>query len=158
MRYGGNALRTLQGVHQRIEPIRKFNILPPGMRIEPYYDREHLTRLTTHTVLENLTVGMILVAVVLWLFLGNTRAALVTAVNIPLALLAAFVGMVATGTPANLISLGAVDFGIIVDSTVIVLENIFRLLGRGGKGTVRERILEAAGEIGSPLAVPPPHR
>ncbi len=152
MRYGGNALRTLHGVHQRIEHIRKFNILPPGMRIEPYYDREHLTRLTTHTVLENLTVGMMLVAVVLWLFLGNTRAALVTAVNIPLALLAAFIGMVATGTPANLISLGAVDFGIIVDSTVIVVENIFRHLARGGKGTVRERILEAAGEIGSPMA------
>src|SRR5258708_1315998 len=95
---------------------------------------------------------MIVVAVVLWLALGNTRAALVTAVNIPLALLAAFVGMVATGTPANLISLGAVDFGIIVDSTVIVVENIFRHLGRGGKGTVPERILEAASEIGSPMA------
>jgi cobalt-zinc-cadmium resistance protein CzcA len=152
MRYGGNALRTLKGVHRRIEHIRKFNILPPGMRIEPYYDREHLTRLTTHTVLENLTVGMMLVAVVLWLFLGNTRAALVTAVNIPLALLAAFIGMVATGTPANLISLGAVDFGIIVDSTVIVVENIFRHLGRGGKGNTHERILEAAAEIGSPMA------
>jgi len=152
MRYGGNALRTLKGVHQRIEHIGRFNILPPGMRIEPYYDRELLTRLTTHTVLENLLVGMMLVAVVLWLFLGNTRAALVTAVNIPLALLAAFIGMVATGTPANLISLGAVDFGIIVDSTVIVVENIFRHLGRGGKGTTHERILEAAAEIGSPMA------
>jgi cobalt-zinc-cadmium resistance protein CzcA len=151
MRYGGNALKTLAGVHERIERIREYNVLPQGMRIEPYYDREHLTRLTTHTVLENLIIGMALVAVVLWLFLGNTRAALVTAVNIPLALLAAFIGMVATGTPANLISLGAVDFGIIVDSTVIVVENIFRHLGKGGKGSIGERIVDAAGEIGSPM-------
>jgi cobalt-zinc-cadmium resistance protein CzcA len=100
-------------------------------------------------VLENLIVGMILVAVVLWLFLGDTRAALVTAVNIPLALLSAFIGMVGTGTPANLISLGAVDFGIIVDSTVIMVENIFRHLGGGGEP--RERILEAASEVGSPM-------
>jgi cobalt-zinc-cadmium resistance protein CzcA len=151
MRYGGSALRTLKGVHQRLEHIRKYNILPQGMTIEPYYDRGHLTSLTTHTVLENLLIGMLLVAVVLWLFLGETRAALVTAINIPLALLAAFVGMVATGTPANLISLGAVDFGIIVDSTVIVVENIFRHLGRTGQGTLPERILAAASEIASPM-------
>ncbi len=111
MRYGGNAIETLKGVHERVEHIRKYNVLPPGMTIEPYYDRLNLTRLTTRTVLENLIVGMVLVAIVLWLFLGSTRAALVTAVNIPLALLAAFSGMVISGTPANLISLGAVDFG-----------------------------------------------
>lgn len=151
MRYGGDALKTIRGVHQRLEHIRRNNTLPPGMTIQPYYDREQLTRLTTHTVLENLIVGMLLVAVVLPLFLGNTRAALVTAVNIPLALLAAFLGMVVTGTPANLISLGAVDFGIIVDSTVIVVENIFRHLGKRDSGSVRERILTAAREIGSPL-------
>ena len=91
-------------------------------------------KLTTHTVLENLVVGMLLVTVVLWLFLGHARAALITAVNIPLALLVAFIGMVATGTPANLISLGAVDFGIVVDSTVIMVENIFRHLGRARQG------------------------
>src|SRR2546428_396397 len=90
--------------------IRKYNLLPLGMYIEPYYDRGTLTRLTTHTVLENLVVGMLLVSIVLWVFLGETRAAVLSAVNIPLALLCAFVGMVATGTPANLISLGAVDF------------------------------------------------
>jgi heavy metal efflux system protein len=151
MRYGGNALRTLKGIHQRLEHIRKYNVLPPGMHIEPYYDRGTLTRLTTHTVLENLIVGMLLVSVVLWVFLGDTRAALLSALNIPLALLAAFVGMVATGTPANLISLGAIDFGIIIDSTVIVVENIFRHLGAHGRGGLKDRILVAAEEIGSPM-------
>src|SRR2546428_673887 len=80
---------------------------------------------------------MLLVTLVLWLFLGQARAALIAAVNIPLALLAAFCGMIATGTPANLISLGAVDFGIIVDSTVIMVENIYRHLGGAGRGALR---------------------
>jgi heavy metal efflux system protein len=151
MRYGGNALKTLKGIHQRLEHIRKYNLLPLGMHIEPYYDRGTLTRLTTHTVLENLIVGMALVSIVLWVFLGETRAAVLSALNIPLALLAAFVGMVATGTPANLISLGAVDFGIIVDSTVIVVENIFRHLGGHGRGQLKERIIAAADEIGAPM-------
>jgi cobalt-zinc-cadmium resistance protein CzcA len=104
------------------------------MDIVPYYDRGNLVKLTTHTVLENLVVGMLLVSIVLFLFLGHTRAALITALNIPLALLIAFCGLVGTNTPANLISLGAVDFGIVVDSTVIMMENIFRHLGRTGKG------------------------
>ncbi len=108
--------------------------------------------ITTHTVLENLLVGMVLVSLVLWAFLGHVRAALITAINIPLALLVAFIGMVATGTPANLISLGAVDFGIVVDSTVIMMENIFRhLSGPCTAWTVTERIAAAAGEIGSPI-------
>jgi len=151
MRYGGNAIETLKHLHQRVEKIRAFNVLPQGMYIEPYYDRLNLTRLTTGTVLENLVIGMVLVAVVLWLFLGSTRAALVTAVNIPLALLSAFAGMVFTGTPANLISLGAVDFGIIVESTVIMVENIYRHLGKLGRGTMAERVVAAAGEIASPM-------
>src|SRR5216684_518975 len=118
MRYGGNAIETLKHLHERVEKIRKYHLLPPGMTLEPYYDRERLVHVTTHTVIENLLVGMLLVTLVLWLFLGQARAAVIAAVNIPLALLAAFCGMIATGTPANLISLGAVDFGIIVDSTV----------------------------------------
>src|SRR5436305_84052 len=151
MRYGGDSLATLKGVHERVEAIRKNHLLPIGMEIETYYDRERLVRLTTHTVLENLLVGMLLVTGVLWVFLGQARAAAVAAVNIPLALMAAFCGMVFTGTPANLISLGAVDFGIIVEPTVIMVENIYRHLGALGKGTVRERIAEAAAEIGRPL-------
>src|SRR5438445_3717818 len=121
------------------------------MEIEPYYDRARLVKLTTDTVLENLFVGMLLVTVVLWVFLGQARAAAVAAVNIPLALMAAFCGMVFTGTPANLISLGAVDFGIIIEPTVIMVENVYRHLGPRGRGTLKERIAEAAGEIGGPL-------
>ena len=151
MRYGGNALTTLEGVHAKVDFIRKNHLLPPGMDIEPYYDRGTLTRLTTETVMENLVLGMVLVSLVLWLFLGDGRAAMVAALNIPLSLLCAFAGMVLTATPANLISLGAVDFGIIVDSTVIVVENVHHHLSYG-TGTVRERIGAAAAEIGSPMA------
>jgi cobalt-zinc-cadmium resistance protein CzcA len=151
MRYGGQTKPTLEGIHQRIEYIRKFHLLPPGMEIEPYYDRGRLVELTTSTVLENLLIGMALVALVLIAFLGNTRAALITALNIPLALLVAFCGMVGTGTPANLISLGAVDFGVVVDSTVIMMESTFRHLSHG-KGTITERILAASAEVAGPMS------
>src|SRR5947209_5658458 len=151
MRYGGSSLETLKGVHERVDLIRKNHVLPIGMEIEPYYDRARLVKLTTDTVLENLLVGMLLVTVVLWVFLGQARAAAVAAVNIPLALMAAFCGMVFTGTPANLISLGAVDFGIIIEPTVIMVENVYRHLGPRGRGTLRARIVDAAGEIGGPL-------
>ncbi len=147
MRYGGDTLKTIEGVHERVDYIRKYHLLPPGMDIEPYYDRSALVELTTHTVIENLLVGMLLVTGMLWLFLGHARAALITAVNIPLALMIAFIGMVTTGTPANLISLGAVDFGIVVDSTVIMVENIFRHLGPEGQGKIKERIVEAAEDV-----------
>jgi heavy metal efflux system protein len=152
MRYGGETRATLEGVYERVEYIRKNRLLPPGMEIDPYYDRATLIGTTTRTVLENLLIGMGLVTLVLFLFLGSVRAALITAVNIPLALLVAFIGMVATGTPANLISLGAVDFGIVVDSTVIMVENVHRHLGTHGFGNIYERIQAAASEVGRPLA------
>jgi heavy metal efflux system protein len=153
MRYGGETASTLQGVRDRLEYIRKY-VLPPklGVEIEPYYDRGALVNITTRTVMENLLIGMGLVVIVLVLFLGNIRAALVTALNIPLALLVAFCGMVASGTSANLISLGAVDFGIVIDSTVIMVENIFRHLGSHGSGRIGDRIWSAAGEVGRPMA------
>ncbi len=153
MRYGEQTQRTLDAVKERLEYIRKY-VLPPdqGVEIVPYYDRGNLTHVTTHTVMENLLVGMGLVIVVLMLFLGNLRGALVTALNIPLALLIAFIGMVSVGASANLISLGAVDFGIVVDSTVIMMENIFRHLGGHGSGTIRDRVYSAAGEVGRPMA------
>src|SRR5262249_24560480 len=138
-------------VHERVDYIRRNRLLPPGMDLEPYYDRAALVKLTTHTVLENLVVGMLLVTIVLWAFLGHTKAAIITAINIPLALMIAFIGMVGTGTPANLISLGAVDFGIVVDSTVIMMENIFRHLGAHGRGDIFDRIRAAAGEVGPPM-------
>ncbi|MGZ3429306.1 MAG: efflux RND transporter permease subunit, partial [Polyangia bacterium] len=81
MRYGGDSLKVIEGVHERVEYIRKYRLLPPGMDIEPYYDRAALVKLTTHTVIENLIVGMLLVTIMLWMFLGHTRAALITAVN-----------------------------------------------------------------------------
>jgi cobalt-zinc-cadmium resistance protein CzcA len=152
MRYGGETPSALKGVHDRIEHIRKYHLLPPGMDIEPYYDRGDLVKITTHTVLENVITGMVLVTLVLLVFLGHLRAALITALNIPLALLVAFAGLVMTGTSANLISIGAVDFGIVVDSTVIMMENIFRHLGSHGKGTMQERILDGAKEVATPMA------
>src|SRR6185312_11626704 len=124
MRYGGDSLKTLANVHEKVDQIAQLHILPPGMHTETYYDRAKLVELTTHTVIENLITGMVLVALV---------------------------GMVATGTPANLISLGAVDFGIVVDSTVIMMENIFRHLSVPGKRNKIERILLAASEVGPPM-------
>lgn len=151
MRFGGQTPTTLKGIHERVDLIRKNHLLPAGMDIVPYYDRGNLVALTTHTVLENVVVGMVLVTVILFLFLGHARAALITALNIPLALLAAFCGMVATGTPANLISIGAVDFGIVADSTVIVMESIFHFLGPYGRGTIQERISAGARQVARPL-------
>jgi cobalt-zinc-cadmium resistance protein CzcA len=151
MRYGAETPKTLAGIYKRVQYIRDNHILPPGMDIQPYYDRGALVQVTTHTVLENLLVGMALVSLVLLLFLGHTRAALITALNIPLALLIAFCGLVSTNTSANLISLGAVDFGIVVDSTVIMMENIFRHLGPHGRGTMIERIEQSAREVATPM-------
>ncbi len=151
MRYGGETPKTLKGIHDRVELIRKNHLLPSGMEIVPYYDRGNLVALTTHTVLENVVVGMGLVTIILLLFLGNWRAALITALNIPLALLAAFCGMVATGTPANLISIGAVDFGIVADSTVIVMESIFHFLGPRARGPIDGRIQSGARQVARPL-------
>jgi cobalt-zinc-cadmium resistance protein CzcA len=150
MRYGGDSLKTIRGIHDRVDYIHQNRVLPPGIDIEPVYDRADLVKLTTRTVMENLLVGMILVSVVLFLFLGNVRAAVITAINIPLALLFAFTGMVASGTAANLISLGAVDFGIVVDSTVIVMESIFVNFIRKG-GSAFERVVAAAREVGPPM-------
>src|SRR5262249_57225183 len=105
--------------------------LPPGVRIEPYYDRTELIHVTTHTVLEILLVGMGLVTVILLMFLSNVRSALIVAINIPLALLFAFSVLFLRGKSANLLSIGAVDFGIIVDSSVIMVENIYRPFNAG---------------------------
>jgi cobalt-zinc-cadmium resistance protein CzcA len=153
MRYGEETAKTLSGVQARLTYIREF-VLPPdqGVDIVPYYDRGALVNVTTHTVLENLLMGMGLVVIVLLLFLGNVRAALVTALNIPLALMTAFCGMVVLGTSANLISLGAVDFGIVVDSTVIMMENIFRHLGSRGVGSIQARVRAASAEVARPMA------
>src|SRR6185503_13632873 len=103
-----------------------------GMKIVPYYNRTDLINRTTETVNENLLVGMALVTAILLMFLGNIRAAVIVAINIPLALLFAFGVLYARGRSANLLSIGAVDFGIIVDSSVIVVESIYRNLTTHG--------------------------
>src|SRR5258708_33359431 len=121
MGYGGERLWRLDGIRKRIDYIRRNHLLPPGMDVEPFYDRGTLVGLTTHTVIENLFVGRLLVTLILVVFLGDYRAALIAAINIPLALVIAVSGMVLSKTSANLISLGAVDFGIVVDATVIMM-------------------------------------
>ncbi len=152
MRYGAETKPTLDGIHARIDYINKNHLLPPGMEVKPYYDRGELVALTTSTVMENVGIGIALVTLVLLVFLGHIRAALITALTIPLALLGAFTGIVFTKTSANLISIGAVDFGIVVDSSVILMENIFRHLGSHGTGSMKQRVLAAAHEVGTPMA------
>jgi cobalt-zinc-cadmium resistance protein CzcA len=153
MRKYGNTLKTLKGVQAKVASLNSSGILPAGYKVVPYYDRTHLVETTLRTVLENLTIGMALVFLVLIFFLGNLRAAIIAAVNIPLALCGAFTLMHFTNTPANLISLGAVDFGIIIDTTVIVMENIERHLTAPERSheSYRLRILAAAQEVGGPM-------
>ena len=100
--------------------------LPPGVKLVPFYDRSTLVSVTTHTVLHNLIFGCLLVFMIQWIFLGNLRSAIIVGVNIPFALFFAVIVMVLMRQDANLLSVGAVDFGIIVDSAVILVENIFR--------------------------------
>jgi cobalt-zinc-cadmium resistance protein CzcA len=117
---------VLPRVKAEIEKINRDGTLPPGVRVVSYYDREALVNVTTHTVLHNLIFGCLLVFFIQWIFLGNLRSAIVVGVNIPFALFFAVILMVIQGEDANLLSVGAVDFGIIVDSAVIMVENIFR--------------------------------
>ena len=153
MRKYGDTLETLKGVQAKVHELNSSGILPSGYAIVPYYDRTHLVDTTLRTVFENLTIGMALVFLVLLFFLGSLRAALIAAVNIPLALCGAFTLMHLINTPANLISLGAIDFGIIIDTTVIVMENIERHLAAAERAreSVRLRILRAAQEVGQPM-------
>src|SRR5208283_3682318 len=128
MRKYGDTLKSLDGVEAKAKQLNTSGMLPKGFKVVPYYDRRGLVYTTLHTVFENLSLGMLLVFLVLIFFLGNLRTAIIAAINIPLAMCGAFVLLWLTHTPANLLSLGAVDFGIIIDSTIIVMENIFRHL------------------------------
>jgi cobalt-zinc-cadmium resistance protein CzcA len=153
MRKHGNTLTTLRGVEQKVAELNTTGILPKGYKIVPYYDRTGLVYTTLRTVLENLSLGMVLVFLVLIFFLGSLRTALIAAINIPLAMLGAFILLYLTGTPANLLSLGAVDFGIIIDSTIIVVENIYRHLTTDdpGTGDTVSSITSASQEVGGPM-------
>ncbi len=122
---GMNPSIVLEGVHQRVEALN-HGILPPDVRLVPYLDRTQLVHTTIHRVSQTLLEGMGLVLLVLILFLGSTRGALMVAITVPLSLLFAFILMRFTGIPANLLSLGAIDFGIIVDASIVVMENVLR--------------------------------
>ncbi len=122
---GMNPSIVLEGVHQQVEALN-HGILPPDVRLVPYLDRTQLVHTTIHRVSQTLLEGMGLVLLVLILFLGSTRGALMVAITVPLSLLFAFILMRFTGIPANLLSLGAIDFGIIVDASIVVMENVLR--------------------------------
>jgi cobalt-zinc-cadmium resistance protein CzcA len=153
MRKGEQSLPSLEGVKSKVEELNQTGRLLPGVLLEPYYDREELVHMTTHTVVHNLVLGIALVTMILLMFLGNVRTALIVAINIPLALLFAFSVLYLRGKSANLLSIGAVDFGIIVDSAVIMVENIYRHLASGENAELpfKQRILLSVREIDRPL-------
>ncbi|HET6207226.1 MAG TPA: efflux RND transporter permease subunit, partial [Terracidiphilus sp.] len=152
MRKGENPSVVLEGVKQKLKELNE-SILPKGVEIVPYYDRAWLIDTTLKTVFENLAEGALLVCLVLFIFLGDLRSAAIVAVIIPLALLATFIGLKIRGIPANLLSLGAMDFGIIVDGAVIVVENIFRRISQAKPeqfDSFKELVAEAAFQVGRP--------
>lgn len=153
MRKGENPSDVLDALHARIAEI-EANQLPAGVSIEPFYDRSWLVSTTLKTVFRNLLEGAVLVFLVLWLFLYNARAALIVAAMMPLALLSTFLGLHLWGVPANLLSLGAMDFGIIIDGAVIVTEHIVSRLSKlpptADRKTRFSTILSAASEVGRP--------
>jgi len=138
MHRGEKSKPTILAVEAEVGKINRSGLLPPGVRIERIYDRSDLIDVTTHTVLENLLVGIVLIFLVQWVFLGNLRSAVIVAATIPFALFFAILIMLVRGESANLLSVGAIDFGLIVDATVIMVENIFRHLAESGKARYSE--------------------
>ena len=151
LRKGAAADTALQGIHKKVEELNN-HILPPGVKVVPFIDRSDLVHFTSHTVLHNLTEGMILVSIILFLFLGNIRGALIVATTIPFSLLFASICLDLRSIPANLLSLGALDFGMVVDGAVVMIENIVRHLGqKNGIKTPNEKISEASHEVQRPV-------
>jgi cobalt-zinc-cadmium resistance protein CzcA len=151
LRKGAAADTALQGIHKKVEELNN-QILPPGVKVVPFIDRSDLVHFTSHTVLHNLTEGMILVSIILFLFLGNIRGALIVAATIPFSLLFASICLDLRSIPANLLSLGALDFGMVVDGAVVMIENIVRHLGlKNGTKTANEKISEASHEVQRPV-------
>src|SRR5216684_978649 len=152
LRKGANADEALAGMHAKVKELND-HILPPGVKVVPFIDRSDLVHYTTHTVLHNLTEGIILVVVILFLFLGNVRGAIIVALTIPFALLFAATCLKLKGIPANLLSLGALDFGMVVDGAVVMVENIVRHMSHqeASHKTPLERISNAAHEVQRPV-------
>jgi len=150
LRKGAAADPTLIAIHEKVKELND-HILPKGVKVVPFIDRSDLVHFTTYTVLRNLTEGIILVVIVLFLFLGNVRGALIVALTIPFSLLFASICLDLRHIPANLLSLGALDFGMVVDGAVVMVENIVRHLStRGGRPTM-QCIRDAAHEVQRPV-------
>jgi cobalt-zinc-cadmium resistance protein CzcA len=152
LRKGANADTVIEDIHAKVKELNE-RILPPGVQIVPFLDRSDLVHYTTHTVLHNLTEGILLVSIVLFFFLGNVRGAFIVALTIPFSLLFASICLDLNKIPANLLSLGALDFGMVVDGSVVVIENIvrhFNLPANAGK-TPFERIRGAVFEVLRPV-------
>jgi cobalt-zinc-cadmium resistance protein CzcA len=149
---GANSDETLEGIHEKVDELNS-RVLPNGVKIVPFLDRSNLLHLTTHTVLHNLTEGIVLVVIILFLFLGNLRGAIIVAITIPFALLFASICLDLRHIPANLLSLGALDFGMVVDGAVVMVENIVRHLSHNRREdlTVKEQIRLAAHEVQRPV-------
>ena len=152
MRTGEQAQTVLKRVQKKTAQLNN-GILPADVKVRPYYDRSELIALTTHTVRDNLLHGILLVIVVLIFFLYDIRAGLIVAVAIPLSLLFAFICLDVKRIPANLLSIGAIDFGILVDGAVVMVENIYRQLAMRGRGnaSIRQVIATAAAEVDRPI-------
>jgi heavy metal efflux system protein len=162
MRKGAEEQTTLDAIHKKVDALNN-GILPPGVKVVPMLDRSDLLHYTTHTVLDNLAEGMILVTIILFLFLGNARAAFIVALTIPFSLLFASILLDLSKVPANLLSLGALDFGMVVDGAVVMVENIVRHMshqqnhnGSAGRVTTvvkspAQAIREAAHEVQRPV-------
>jgi cobalt-zinc-cadmium resistance protein CzcA len=152
LRKGADADNALAGIHAKVKELND-RILPPGVKVVPFIDRSDLVHFTTHTVLHNLTEGIILVVIVLFLFVGNVRAAIIVALTIPFALLFAATCLNLKGIPANLLSLGALDFGMVVDGAVVMIENIVRHMTqpKNSSREAMEVVSEAAHEVQRPV-------
>ena len=151
LKKGADADPVLKKIEDKVKELND-QILPKGVKVVPFLDRSELVHLTTHTVLHNLTEGIVLVSIILILFLGNVRGAIIVAVTIPFALLFASICLDLSHIPANLLSLGALDFGMVVDGAVVMVENIVRHLARkNGTRSVQDKIKEAAHEVQRPV-------
>ena len=152
LRKGADTATTLDAIHAMVERLNTY-ILPRGVKIVPYLDRDDLVHYTTHTVLHNLAEGMILVVIILFIFLGNIRGAIIVALTIPFALLFASICLDLRHISANLLSLGALDFGMVVDGAVVMVENIIRHLSKrdSGTSTILDRIARSVHEVQRPV-------
>ncbi len=152
LRKGANGDAMLTALHQKVDDMNQ-HFLPPGVKIVPFLDRSDLVHFTTHTVMHNLTEGILLVSIILFLFLGNIRSAIIVVLTIPFALLFASICLDLSNVPANLLSLGALDFGMVVDGSVVVVENILRHISTegGSERTLMELIREAVREVQRPV-------